>query len=178
LNIRHCTGAELRKHFAVVPQDPFIFRTTIRHNLRVARPDATDAQMRRACEQANAWEFIEKLSAGLDTPVGEGGSTLSGGQRQRLAIARALLAEQDFFIFDEATSALDTVSERLIQSALEQAMVGRTAIVIAHRLATVKSCDRILVMRDGRVVQDGGYDDLVGQPGLFRDLVHGQMLKG
>jgi ABC-type multidrug transport system fused ATPase/permease subunit len=178
LNIRHCTGAELRKHFAVVPQDPFIFRTTIRHNLRVARPDATDAQMRRACEQANAWEFIEKLSAGLDTPVGEGGSTLSGGQRQRLAIARALLAEQDFFIFDEATSALDTVSERLIQSALEQAMVGRTAIVIAHRLATVKSCDRILVMRDGRVVQDGGYDELVGQPGLFRDLVQGQMLKG
>lgn len=178
LNIRHCVGAELRKHFAVVPQDPFIFRTTIRHNLRVARPDATDEQMRRACEQANAWEFISRLPKGLDTSIGEGGSTLSGGQRQRLAIARALLAEQDFFIFDEATSALDTVSERLIQSALEQAMDGRTAILIAHRLATVKSCDRILVLKDGRVAQDGTYDELVARPGLFRDLVHGQMLKG
>jgi ABC-type multidrug transport system fused ATPase/permease subunit len=177
LNLRHCIGQDLRRHFAVVPQDPFIFRTTIRHNLSVARPNATEEEMRHACQQANAWEFISVLPKGLDEPVGEGGATLSGGQRQRLAIARALLAEQDFFIFDEATSALDTVSERLIQEALHEAMKNRTAIVIAHRLATVKSCDRILVVRDGEIVQDGSYDALVAIPGLFRELVHGQMLK-
>jgi ABC-type multidrug transport system fused ATPase/permease subunit len=178
VDIRHCAGQELRKQFAVVPQDPFIFRTTIRHNLSVARPEATEEEIRRACEQANAWGFISALPEGLNNPVGEGGATLSGGQRQRLAIARALLADPDFFIFDEATSALDTVSEKLIHDALEHAMQGRTAFVIAHRLATVKSCDRILVMEQGRIAQDGRYEELVSVPGLFRDLVHGQMLKG
>ena len=177
LNIRHCVGQELRRHFAVVPQDPFIFRTTIGHNLRVARPDASDQDIRNVCEQANAWEFISTLPKGLNTPVGEGGSTLSGGQRQRLAIARALLAQQDFFIFDEATSALDTVSERLIHGALTKAMAGRTAIVIAHRLATVQSCDRILVVRAGMIIQDGTYDALASKPGLFRDLVTTQTLQ-
>jgi ABC-type multidrug transport system fused ATPase/permease subunit len=127
---------------------------------------------------ANAWEFIYRLPAGLDTPVGEGGSTLSGGQRQRLAIARALLAEPDYFIFDEATSALDTVSEALVQQAMENAVAGKTSLIIAHRLATVKHCNRILVIDDGRIIQDGSYDDLVGQAGLFRNLVQGQVLKG
>lgn len=178
LNIRHCQGAELRRRFGVVPQDPFIFRTNIRENLRVAQPEADDQIIRRACELANAWEFISRLPDGLDTPVGEGGSTLSGGQRQRLAIARALLAQPDFFIFDEATSALDTVSEKLVQDAMENAVAGRTALIIAHRLATVKNCDRILVIDDGRIVQDGKYDELVAVPGLFRDLVQGQVLKG
>jgi ABC-type multidrug transport system fused ATPase/permease subunit len=178
LNIRHCQGGELRRRFGVVPQDPFIFRTTIRDNLCVARPDAGDAEIRKACELANAWEFISRLPEGLDTSVGEGGSTLSGGQRQRLAIARALLAEPEFFIFDEATSALDTVSEHLVQEAMEKAVSGRTALIIAHRLATVKNCDRILVINDGRITQDGNYDELVSQPGLFRDLVQGQVLKG
>ena len=178
LNIRHCLGPELRHRFGVVPQDPFIFRTTVRDNLCVARPGATDAEIRRACERANAWEFIAKMPAGLDTKVGEGGSMLSGGQRQRLAIARALLAEPDFFIFDEATSALDTVSEGLVQQAMENAVAGRTSLVIAHRLATVKNCDRILVINEGSIIQDGSYDQLVAQPGLFRDLVHGQVLKG
>jgi len=178
LNIRHCLGAELRRRFGVVPQDPFIFRTSIRDNLCVARPDATDADIRLACERANAWEYISRLPDGLDTPVGEGGSTLSGGQRQRLAIARALLAEPEFFIFDEATSALDTVSERLVQEAMENAITDRTALIIAHRLATVKNCDRILVIDDGRIIQDGRYDELVAQNGLFRDLVQGQVLKG
>ncbi len=178
LNIRHCQGAELRRRFGVVPQDPFIFRTSIRDNLCVARTDATDADIRRACERANAWEFISRLPDGLDTPVGEGGSTLSGGQRQRLAIARALLAEPDIFIFDEATSALDTVSERLVQEAMENAVAGKTALIIAHRLATVRNCDRILVIDDGQIIQDGKYDELVGQAGLFRDLVQGQVLKG
>ncbi len=177
LNLRHCRGPELRHHFGVVPQDPFIFRTTIRQNLCVARPDASEADIRSACERANAWEFISKLPMGLDTTVGETGSTLSGGQRQRLAIARALLANPDFFIFDEATSALDSVSEHLVQQAVENAVHGRTALIIAHRLATVKNCDRILVAAEGRILQDGSYDQLVTQPGLFRDLVQGQVLK-
>ena len=177
LNIRHCQGPELRHRFGVVPQDPFIFRTNIRDNLCVAKPEATEEQIRRACDLANAWEFISRLPDGLDTPVGEGGSTLSGGQRQRLAIARALLAEPDFFIFDEATSALDTVSEGLVQQAMEKAIAGKTALIIAHRLATVKNCDRILVIADGQIVQDGTYDALVAQPGMFRDLVQGQVLK-
>jgi ABC-type multidrug transport system fused ATPase/permease subunit len=103
---------------------------------------------------------------------------LSGGQRQRLAIARALLAEPDYFIFDEATSALDTVSEALVQQAMENAVSGKTSLIIAHRLATVKNCNRILVIDDGRIVQDGSYDELVGQAGLFRNLVQGQVLKG
>ncbi|MGA2442319.1 MAG: ATP-binding cassette domain-containing protein, partial [Tepidisphaeraceae bacterium] len=178
MNIRHCRGPDLRHKFGVVPQDPFIFRTTIGYNLCVARPGAGNAEIRRACELANAWEFIARLPAGLDTPVGEGGSTLSGGQRQRLAIARALLAQPDYFIFDEATSALDTVSEAMVQQAMENAVSGKTSLIIAHRLATVKNCDRILVIDDGRIVQDGSYDHLVGQPGLFRGLVQGQVLKG
>ena len=176
-DLRHCNGPDIRQRFGVVPQDPFIFRTTIRENLCVARPGATDAEIRTACEQANAWEFISKLPDGYETRVGEGGSTLSGGQRQRLAIARALLAEPDYFIFDEATSALDTVSEQLVQEAMEKCVAGRTAIIIAHRLATVRNCDRILVAAGGKIAQDGTYDQLLLQPGLFHDLVQGQVLR-
>jgi ABC-type multidrug transport system fused ATPase/permease subunit len=177
VDLRHCHGPEIRQRFGVVPQDPFIFRTNIRDNLCVARPNATEAEMRKACEQANAWEFISKLPEGLDTRVGEGGSTLSGGQRQRLSIARALLANPDYFIFDEATSALDTVSEQLVQQAMETCVQGRTAIIIAHRLATVKNCDRILVSAGGQIVQDGAYDELLKSPGIFSDLVRGQVLR-
>ena len=176
VDLRRLPGRELRRRFGVVPQDPFLFRTTLRDNLRVARPEATDAELQRACEQANAWEFIARLPGGLSTPVGEGGTTLSGGQRQRLAIARVLLADPAFLIFDEATSALDTLSERLIQQAIERSLGGRTGIFIAHRLATVQHCDRILVMRDGRIEQDGSYAELAAIPGLFRELVEGQRL--
>ena len=177
IDLRRFEASDLRKAFGVVPQDPFIFRTTVRDNVRVARPDATDAAIRRACELANAWEFIAKLPGGLGARVGEGGSSLSGGQRQRLAIARALLAEPECFIFDEATSALDTLSEQLIQEALEKNLGGRTVIFIAHRLATVKNCDRILVISEGRVLQDGSYAQLVERPGLFQELVRGQSLR-
>jgi ABC-type multidrug transport system fused ATPase/permease subunit len=177
VDLRQFAASDLRKQFGVVPQDPFIFRTTMRDNVRVARPDATDAAIRHACELANAWEFIARLPGGLDSRVGEGGSSLSGGQRQRLAIARALLADPPCFIFDEATSALDTLSEQLIQDAFEKNLGGRTVIFIAHRLATVKNCDRILVIADGHVTQDGRYDALVAQPGLFQDLVRGQSLR-
>ncbi len=177
-DVRRIAGTDLRKLFGVVPQDPFIFRSTLRDNLRLARPDATDAEIRRACEQANAWEFIERLPEGLSTPVGEGGSTLSGGQRQRIAIARVFLADPPYFVFDEATSALDTLSEQLIQDAIEKNLTGRTALFVAHRLSTVKNCDRIIVMDAGAIVQDGSYDELLAQPGLFRELVHGQQLRG
>jgi ATP-binding cassette subfamily B protein len=177
VDLRRCSGPDVRQRFGVVPQDPFIFRTTLRDNLCVARPAATLAEMQHACERANAWEFIQKLPERLETRVGEGGSSLSGGQRQRLAIARALLADPDYFIFDEATSALDTVSEHLVQQAMENSIGGRTALIIAHRLATVKNCDRILVADGGRIAQDGTYDQLVSEPGIFRDLVAGQALR-
>ncbi len=177
VDLRALRGGELRKRFGVVPQDPFIFRTTIRDNVRVARPDADDEAIRRALEQANAWEFVDRLPGKLLELVGEGGSSLSGGQRQRLSIARALLADTPFFIFDEATSALDTLSEELIQRTLDTTLKGRTAILIAHRLATVKNCDRIVVLDQGRVVQDGTYDELVRAPGLFAELVAGQRLR-
>jgi ABC-type multidrug transport system fused ATPase/permease subunit len=176
VDLRRLPARELRRRFGVVPQDPFLFRTSLRDNLRVARPEASDAELQRACEQANAWEFIARLPGGLSTPVGEGGTTLSGGQRQRLAIARVLLADPAFLVFDEATSALDTLSERLIQQAIERSLAGRTGIFIAHRLATVRHCDRILVMRDGRIEQDGAYAELAAAPGLFRELVEGQRL--
>mgnify|MGYP001017100813 CR=1 FL=1 len=177
VNLRACRGADIRRHIGIVPQDPFIFRTTIRDNIRVARPEATDAEIIHACERAYAWEFIERLPGRLDEIVGEGGSSLSGGQRQRLAIARVLLASPDILVFDEATSALDSTSEHLIQSSLEKECAGRTAIFIAHRLATVKTCDRILVIDAGRIIQDGTFAELVEQPGRFRDMVQGQQLR-
>jgi ABC-type multidrug transport system fused ATPase/permease subunit len=174
-DVRRFSAASLRRHFGVVPQDPFIFRASVRDNVRVARPEATDAEVRTACELAHAWEFIDRLPGRLDASIGEGGSSLSGGQRQRLAIARALLANPSIFVFDEATSALDTLSERLIEAALERSLGGRTAIVIAHRLSTVRHCDRIVVMDAGRIVQDGTYEALVDQ-GLFAELARGQEL--
>jgi ABC-type multidrug transport system fused ATPase/permease subunit len=176
VNLRHFNGSELRHVFGIVPQDPFIFRAQIRDNVRVAKADATDAELIEACKRANAWEFIKELPNQLDELVGEGGSSLSGGQRQRLAIARAILAQPGFVIFDEATSSLDSLSEKLIQETLEHELHGRTAIFIAHRLATVRNCDRIIVMQDGRIVQDGTYTNLANSPGLFRDLVEGQRL--
>lgn len=177
-SLRCCAGAEVRRRFGVVPQDPFIFRTTLRQNLWVANPDASDADLERVCRQAYAWEFIEKLPQGLDTPVGEGGSNLSGGQKQRLAIARALLADPSIFLLDEPTSALDTLSEQLIQETLRQVSQGRTTIIIAHRLATVRQSQRILVIRDGGIAQDGTFEELLQSSGLFRNLVQGQQLQG
>jgi ABC-type multidrug transport system fused ATPase/permease subunit len=171
VDLRQCRGAEVRRRFGVVPQAPYFFQATLRENLLMVRPDADEAMIQRACMLANAWEFISKLPEGLETRVGEGGSNLSGGQRQRLAIARVMLMDPPFFIFDEATSALDTVSERLIQEALAQNLSGRTAVFIAHRLATVQGCDRILVLDQGRLVQDGTYAELSARPGLFRSML-------
>lgn len=176
-DLRTFSTASLRRYFGVVPQDPFFFNTTLRDNLRVARPESSDDEILAACTQANALEFIESLPGGLDARIGEGGANLSGGQRQRLAIARALLADPRCFIFDEATSALDTLSEKLISKALERMLDGRTAIFIAHRLDTARRCDRIIVMQDGQAVQEGPYAELSAQPGLFRELVRSRELR-
>ena len=170
-DVRECRTCDVRQRFGVVPQDPYFFSTTIRENLLVVKPSATEEQIRNVCEMASIWGFIEQLPDGLDTVIGEGGARLSGGQRQRLAIARALLPAPDYFVFDEATSALDTVSERMVQEAFSRILPGKTAIFIAHRLSTVKDCDRIIVLEGGRIVQDGTFEQLRHEPGLFQQMV-------
>jgi ATP-binding cassette subfamily B protein len=162
--------AELRRHVALVPQDTAIFAMSVRDNIRFGRPDATDAEIERAAEDAAAASFIRLLPQGYDTAVGERGVTLSGGQRQRIAIARAILKGAPLLLLDEATSSLDAESETLVQTALTRLMQNRTTLVIAHRLATVLSCDRILVLDSGRIVEQGNHDSLVKLGGLYARL--------
>jgi ATP-binding cassette subfamily B protein len=162
--------AAVRQRIAVVPQETVIFAASARDNLRYGRWDADDAQLWAAAEAANAAKFLQELPQGLDTFLGEGGARLSGGQRQRVAIARALLRDAPLLLLDEATSALDAESERLVQKALERLMTRRTTIVIAHRLATVRAADRIIVMDGGRIVEEGRHDELVAKSGLYARL--------
>ncbi|MBD3241238.1 MAG: ATP-binding cassette domain-containing protein [Chitinivibrionales bacterium] len=171
VDLRSYPQKELRACFGVVPQDPFIFQTSLLNNITVTRPEATMEEVHRALDIAYVKEFVDTLPHGLDTEVGEGGANLSGGQRQRIAIARAVLAAPRYYVFDEATSALDNDSERRIQAAMEALMEGHTTFVIAHRLSTIRNVDRILVFDKGRIVQDGAYDTLAGQDGLFRELL-------
>jgi ABC-type multidrug transport system fused ATPase/permease subunit len=177
IDLRQCDGKQLRRSFGVVPQDPYFFQASLLDNVRLMKPGATEKEVQAALEKANAWDFVQQQAEGLKTPVGEGGTTLSGGQKQRLAIARALLIDPPYYIFDEATSALDTVSERLIQEAIGRVLLGKTALVIAHRLGTVRMCDRIVVMDKGKIVQDGTYDDLAQREGLFRRMVQEDVFK-
>jgi ATP-binding cassette subfamily B protein len=153
-----------------VPQEPLLFHRSIRDNIAYARPNASETEIRAAARQANALEFIEKLPDGFNTLTGERGVKLSGGQRQRIAIARAILKDAPILVLDEATSALDTESEKLIQEALKHLMHGRTSIVIAHRLSTVAELDRIVVLSDGRIVEDDTHANLLARGGTYAKL--------
>src|SRR3954466_10660950 len=168
--IRDADPREVRARIALVPQDSVTFAASARENIRFGRPGATDAEVERAADLAHATEFIRRLPGGFEAQLGERGVTLSGGQRQRIAIARAILRDAPLLLLDEATSSLDAESETLVQTALEELMRHRTTLVIAHRLATVLSCDRILVMDQGRIVEQGTHASLVAAGGLYARL--------
>ncbi len=175
-DIARCTQESLRGAIAVVPQDPVLFHRSLAENIAYGRPDATEAEIVEAATRANAHEFIQALPHGYETLVGERGVKLSGGERQRVAIARAILADTPLLILDEATSSLDSITEAQIQEAIEDLMRGRTTIVIAHRLATVRSVDRILVFAAGAVVEHGTHAELMARPdGHYRELHHMQV---
>ncbi len=177
-NVRDVEPQSLRSHISIVPQDITIFSGSARENIAFGRPSASDAEIEAAADMALAGDFIRALDKGFDTPVGERGVTLSGGQRQRIAIARAILRDAPILLLDEATSALDAESETLVQTALERLMEGRTTIVIAHRLATVLKADRILVMDDGAIVEEGTHASLVKKGGIYARLARLQFDTG
>merc|ERR1712071_69725 len=162
------------KAIAVVSQEPTLFDMSILENIRYGRPDASDQEVREAAVKANCSEFISQLPKGFQTNVGERGSQLSGGQKQRVAIARALIKNPTLLILDEATSALDAHSEKLVQSALNDATCGRSTLVIAHRLSTIKNANKIVVLHHGNVVEVGRHDELVKQGGRYANLVKNQ----
>ncbi|SEJ32144.1 ABC transporter, permease/ATP-binding protein [Cyclobacterium xiamenense] len=164
-SIRDWDPQQLRKNIGIVPQEVLLFGGTIRENILYAKPDASEQELVQAARQANAWEFIESFPDGLDTLVGERGIKLSGGQRQRIAIARAILKDPAILILDEATSSLDAASEALVQEALDQLMQGRTTIIIAHRLATIRKVDRIYVLKDGKIIEEGNHEQLAAREG-------------
>ncbi len=175
LDIMDYRAADIRRQIGVVSQDPAIFSTSVADNIRIGKPDATDDDVRRAAEMAQAHEFISQLPDGYDTPVGERGSRLSGGQKQRLAIARALLKNPKILLLDEATSALDSSKEQAVMQALKTLMQGRTTIVIAHRLSTVQEANRIIVFDQGQIVAEGTHAQLYGTNSLYTHMASLQM---
>ncbi|MGL4439914.1 MAG: ATP-binding cassette domain-containing protein, partial [Bosea sp. (in: a-proteobacteria)] len=177
-DLRDYSLGSLRRNIGVVFQEPMLFARTIRENLLVGKPDATEDEMRDAIERAQATEIMGRQSDGLDTMVGERGRTLSGGERQRISIARALLKNPPILILDEATSALDATTEAKLQKALDEVMKGRTTFVIAHRLATIRNATRILVFEQGKVVESGSFEELVAKGGRFAALARAQYLAG
>ena len=171
VRLRTADPAAIRARLALVPQEPVIFAASVLDNVRYGRPEASDADVRAACEAAYATEFIERLARALSRAFsGERGVRLSGGQRQRLAIARAILADRPILLLDEATTALDAQSERMVQLALERLMAGRTVLIIAHRLATIRHADRIAVLEAGRIIATGTHDELVRGNPLYARL--------
>jgi len=176
IDVRQVTQRSLRRQMGLVPQDPFLFSGTVADNIRFGRPDAPDRVVEEAARLSNAHEFIVALPDGYDTEILEGGINLSIGQRQLICIARAVLADPCILILDEATSSVDTVTEALIQEALQRLLAGRTAIVIAHRLSTVRNADVICVVQAGRIVEQGSHEELLAQGGIYRNLYERQFV--
>jgi subfamily B ATP-binding cassette protein MsbA len=157
--------------FAYVTQDAILFHDSVKENLLVAKPNATNKEIEKALQIANASDFVNQLPQGIDTIIGDAGNKLSGGQKQRLAIARAVLKNPPVMILDEATSALDTESEKLVQDALQKMMQNRTSLVIAHRLSTIKSADEIIVLNKGEIVERGTHKEMMAQEGMYKKLI-------
>jgi ATP-binding cassette subfamily B protein len=171
VDTREITRDSFINQIAVVTQDPFLFDTSIRENIRYGRPDATETEMLAAAHAAHVDEFVDQLPDGYETAVGEFGTLLSGGQRQRITIARAILKDPSILVFDEATSSLDAKTEKTVQDAIDTLRGDRTVFVIAHRLSTIRNADRIVVIDQGRVVQEGTHEALMAESGLYREFV-------
>jgi len=169
-DIREVTLSSLRRQIGIVTQEIVLFNDTVRANIAYGKPDATIEEIEEAALKANAYDFIKKLPLGFDTVIGERGATLSGGEKQRIAIARAILKNPPLLLLDEATSQLDSESERIVQEALEKLMFGRTVIIVAHRLSTVRDCQRIVVLDKGRIVEEGSHKELIEKNGLYKKL--------